>query len=246
MAGSQDEHLPDGNVDEFGNFEVPDHGLVLEASGRVLGAGDSFLSRYGYDDEDVYLQSIHDLVAPQSSSMVVEGIASLAGRPDGEVLMVGEGSMFAPLPRSVRSHVLPSGDLVYTTLFTPAMPRILIADDEPFYRGAIADSLRDRGYAVEEGANGGEAVALAEEWAPDIILMDLNMPKVDGFAASRTIRRARGGDALSIIAVSGILEDKILPTCEEHGINGVLAKPFELEELYELIGQHSDHLQLAS
>ena len=64
-----------------------------------------------------------------------------------------------------------------------ALKRILVADDDTMVRSAIAAVLESEGYAVDEAQNGQEAVALATSNPPDLVLLDLNMPQLDGWRA---------------------------------------------------------------
>lgn len=65
----------------------------------------------------------------------------------------------------------------------PRPKRVLIADDDAFVRASLAAVLRSEGFQVEEAEDGAQAVTLATRQAPDLVLLDLNMPRMDGWAA---------------------------------------------------------------
>src|SRR5205085_2340596 len=90
-------------------------------------------------------------------------------------------------------------------------PRVLIVDDEPNNRGWLMRLLGIIGFSLREAENGAEAVRVWQEWKPDLILMDVRMPVMDGLEAICEIRR-QGGTKTIIIAVtaSAMNEDRRL------------------------------------
>ena len=109
------------------------------------------------------------------------------------------------------------------------MPRILIVDDDPAIRSLLVELLTDEGYQTLEAANGMEAVALAQNLSPDLILMDLMLPVLDGTAATRTLKSADPTSVIPIIAMSA--GANLRQHAEVLPADGVLAKPFDLDEL---------------
>lgn len=109
------------------------------------------------------------------------------------------------------------------------MDRILIVDDDPAIRNLLVELLTDEGYQTLEAVNGLEAVALAQGAVPDLILMDLMLPVLDGAVATQTLKGAAETGGIPIIAMSAganlRLHADTLPA------DGVLAKPFDLDEL---------------
>ncbi len=82
------------------------------------------------------------------------------------------------------------------------MPRILLVEDNEENRDALARRLTRRGYDVVFAITGTEAVARAETERPDLILMDMNLPELDGWEATRRIRATPGGQNVPIIALT--------------------------------------------
>jgi CheY-like chemotaxis protein len=86
----------------------------------------------------------------------------------------------------------------------PKTAKILIAEDHPDSRDALRDLLEAFGYEVEVAVNGLEAVSAASEGRPDLILMDIMMPELDGLGATRLLRAAKNTQGIPIIAVTAM------------------------------------------
>ena len=67
-------------------------------------------------------------------------------------------------------------------------PRVLVVDDEPSIVDALATSLRYEGFAVDEAVTGRRALALAQEDPPDLVILDVMLPELDGFEVTRRLR----------------------------------------------------------
>jgi two-component system alkaline phosphatase synthesis response regulator PhoP len=109
------------------------------------------------------------------------------------------------------------------------MPRILIVDDEPEIVRGLEDNLRFEGYQTCAATDGETALALAAREAPDLILLDLMMPRVSGWEVCRSLR-ARGIDVpIIMLTARGAESDRVRGL--ELGADDYLAKPFSLREL---------------
>ena len=108
------------------------------------------------------------------------------------------------------------------------MPRILLVDDEPAIQRAVGPLLRSRGYDVEIAATGAEALRLAAGRAPDLVVLDLGLPDIEG---TEICRRLRGAFAMPIIVLSarGAEADKVQAL--DLGADDYVTKPFGPEEL---------------
>ncbi len=113
-----------------------------------------------------------------------------------------------------------------------ATKRILVVDDEPMLREALADALRDEGYVTLEGADGREAVELFARERPDLVLMDVMMPVLDGRQALALIRSAQSRPPTPVVMMSAAVGPDLL----DASIAGYLAKPFDLDRLIQLVG----------
>lgn len=107
--------------------------------------------------------------------------------------------------------------------------RILIVDDDPAIRGLLVELLSDEGYDTVQAADGLDAIALARNARPQVILMDLMLPVLDGAAATRILKSEPETAGIRIIAMSAganlLLHADTLPA------DGVLSKPFDLDAL---------------
>jgi DNA-binding NarL/FixJ family response regulator len=113
--------------------------------------------------------------------------------------------------------------------------RILIVDDHAVVRQGLKMflALDDELEVIGEAANGEEAVRQAHELAPDVVLMDLRMPQMDGIAATETIRREL--PEVEVIALTSVLEDKAVYGAVRAGAIGYLLKDTQADELCRAI-----------
>lgn len=112
--------------------------------------------------------------------------------------------------------------------------RILIADDRAANRELLRIMLTTAGFEVEEAQNGNEAIAKFKVWSPDLILMDMRMPVMDGYEAIRGIR-AIEEKKTPIIAVTASVFHEDRQVAQETGADAYLRKPFREYELFERI-----------
>jgi CheY-like chemotaxis protein len=115
--------------------------------------------------------------------------------------------------------------------------KVLIADDRKNNRKLLKEMLLSVGFKVEEAEDGLEAIKKFKAWLPDIILMDMRMPVMDGYEAIRNIKSMNSTDdkKIPIIAVtaSAFTEDRIKAI--EAGADAYLRKPFKKDELFASI-----------
>jgi len=115
--------------------------------------------------------------------------------------------------------------------------RILIVDDEPAVANIIEAVLREEGYTVAIARDGAQGIMLARDWSPDLILMDVMLPSVDGGTAIKLLKSEPATANTPIIAMSAGR------TLREHSgelddADGVLSKPFDVESLLVQIAFH--------
>lgn len=114
-------------------------------------------------------------------------------------------------------------------------PLILIAEDNDANVDTISNYLESRGYRLLVAQNGQEAIDLAKIHVPDLILMDIQMPQMDGLEATRLIRADQDLADIPIIALTGLAMPSDREKCLEAGANEYLAKPVRLKELKDMI-----------
>ena len=113
--------------------------------------------------------------------------------------------------------------------------RILLAEDNPVNQQVAAAMLLKRGHQVDVVTNGREAVDAVRAHGYDVVLMDIQMPEMDGFAATRTIRDLPQGRSLPIVALTAHALSGERERCLAAGMTGYLAKPFKVHELFALV-----------
>ncbi|MDB4937102.1 MAG: hypothetical protein JWP87_4074 [Labilithrix sp.] len=115
---------------------------------------------------------------------------------------------------------------------------VLIADDYADTRVLYVEHLREAGFRVVEATDGEQAVALAVSLRPDAIVMDLSMPKLDGWDATRRIRSAPGLEHTYIIALSAMDGEISRSMAFDAGCNDFIAKPFLATALVQVLALH--------
>lgn len=109
---------------------------------------------------------------------------------------------------------------------------ILVADDDPEMVSIIAEALTYRGYRVVTAKNGKEALERVDKETPQLILLDMKMPVMDGWAFTRVLRE-RHGRTIPIVVITA-MEDSQL-RADELGAEAELGKPFNMQQLYEVV-----------
>ncbi|MFC3533326.1 EAL domain-containing protein [Vogesella facilis] len=122
--------------------------------------------------------------------------------------------------------------------------RVLLADDHPFNQQVAAELLQAVGIKVSIAADGNEALALAHRQTFDAVLMDMQMPNLDGVEASRQLRREPAFDQLPIIAMTANVATEDRQRCLHAGMNDFVGKPVQPATLYHTLsywldGSHS-------
>ena len=113
---------------------------------------------------------------------------------------------------------------------------ILIADDYADNRELLRIMLETAGHRVREASNGLECISMAQEELPDIFLVDLSMPGLDGWGVLRELRADERTRRLPIVAVSAF-EEAVKPRTAESSFDAYLTKPFRGKELIETVAR---------
>lgn len=153
----------------------------------------------------------------------------------------GKGSIFRfDIMAQADKRDLPAGNAMrrVASLRHSSFPyRILIVDDLAMNRDLIRAMLDGFGFSLREAGSGQEAIDLAASWHPDLIIIDMKMPVVDGYEAIKRIRSHDTARKIPIIAVtaSAFVEER--RHAFDAGATEFIAKPFEETELYEKVGK---------
>ncbi len=116
--------------------------------------------------------------------------------------------------------------------------RVLVADDHAPNRAVLVDLLEPVGFVVETANDGQQALECAQRARPDLVFLDLRMPKVDGLAAARTIREALADNPPVLIGISASAHEAQRQAALAAGCVAFLAKPFRDEDLFGLVERH--------
>ena len=116
-----------------------------------------------------------------------------------------------------------------------ASRKILIIDDEPDLLDLMRDVLKVKGYQVFCASNGFDGILLNEQKDPDLILLDLRMPKMDGIETLRNIRKY--DDKVLVIILTGYACPDTIRDAIELNVSEYLSKPFENKHLVSVIGK---------
>jgi two-component system cell cycle response regulator DivK len=126
------------------------------------------------------------------------------------------------LPASPSQSVMPSRERVRV---------VLVVDDHDDTRALLRYVFEGHGYQVIEATDGDDAVTIAQQQRPDVIVMDASLKRVDGFEATRRIRRIPSISHLPIVFLSGHAQQKTRVDAIASGANDYLVKPVSLEQL---------------
>jgi PAS domain S-box-containing protein len=176
---------------------------------------------------------------------ITRHFARMMGGEAGGSSTPGEGSLFWFTARLTRGHgamALPGAPVNNAAEDVlrrhHAGRRVLLAEDNPVNQEVALELLHAVGLAVDVAGNGREALALAAHEAYDLILMDMQMPGMNGVQATQEIRRLPGGRQLPVLALTANAFGEDREACLAAGMNGFISKPVEPSTLYaEILGQ---------
>jgi CheY-like chemotaxis protein len=112
--------------------------------------------------------------------------------------------------------------------------KVLVVDDEPNVR-RLLDKILNKSFVVAEAEDGRQAIDMANSQKPDVILMDMMMPKMDGLTACHAIRNDPNTRLIPIIMVTAIGFELNIKLSQQMGANGYVTKPFSSEDLLNKI-----------
>lgn len=116
--------------------------------------------------------------------------------------------------------------------------RILIVDDLRYMRVLLHKLLAPLGFEIREASNGQEALKIWEQWKPHLIWMDMRMPEMDGYEATRRIKALPGGTATRIIALTASAFEEERAEVLAAGCDDFMHKPFRIPEIFTALQKH--------
>ena len=120
--------------------------------------------------------------------------------------------------------------------------KILHADDEEAFRNQVSELLRTKGYIVDVAADGVETINILRSNSYDVVLLDVNMPKVDGLEVLRFVKEKY--PLTEVIMLTGVGDIKIAVECMIEGAYNYITKPFMAEELLQVVSRAIEHRTL--
>lgn len=159
---------------------------------------------------------------------------------DGSVTVeseVGKGSVFTVnFPQiMVQSYTLNTNAQAGIPTGSYRDKTVLIVDDSDFNRRLVRENLENLGVRIIEAVDGHEAIIFAEEHKPDLILMDILMPRMDGFEATKIIRGNPELSSIPILALTALAMKEDVEKIESFGFDDYLLKPFHITDLLDKI-----------
>jgi PAS domain S-box-containing protein len=150
---------------------------------------------------------------------------------------LGSGSIFKielPAELATATDVAIGENFKTVKSLAPNQPtwRLLVVDDNMENRLLLITLIKEMGLQIREAESGAEAIRLFKEWQPHLIWMDMRMPDMDGYEATRRIRQLAGGDKVKIIALTASAFKEQHESIINAGCDAVLHKPFHIPEIF--------------
>jgi excisionase family DNA binding protein len=112
-------------------------------------------------------------------------------------------------------------------------PTVLIVDDDPKLREYVRVNLEMEGYSVKEAGSADEGLGVLDESTPDLVLLDVMMPEVDGWEMLRRVQERHGVGAIPVIMSSGKVDEQAAEEAASRGAQAFIGKPFNPQELID-------------
>ena len=116
--------------------------------------------------------------------------------------------------------------------------KILVVDDKPINCDLIAKMLIPTGFEVQSAQNGQEAIAIWEQWEPHLIWMDMRMPVMDGYEATKQIKATTKGNATAVIALTASVLEEEKAIVLSAGCDDFVRKPFSEQTIFDMLAKH--------
>ena len=150
------------------------------------------------------------------------------------------GSRFRRIPRE-QLFIFMRENNIPTDALESQNRKILLVDDDAEIVTLIQDMLqRDGRFEVRSANNGFDAGMMVKEYHPDLIVLDVMLPDINGKEVCQRVRSDKTMDDVRIICISGMVEENRIRDLKESGANEFLQKPFDVDTLLKLICQHLD------
>ncbi|MDD5215473.1 MAG: response regulator [Methylococcales bacterium] len=176
---------------------------------------------------------------------ISKSLIELLGGQISVTSVLGEGSIFKielPVALANLNDLAVEESYREVKSLAPNQPtwRLLVVDDSVDNRLLLVAMLNRIGFQVRDAENGQEAIALFEQWHPHLIWMDMRMPVMDGYEATKKIRQLANGEKVKIIALTASAFTEQHSDIINAGCDAVLHKPFHIPEVFASLSQQLD------
>ena len=113
---------------------------------------------------------------------------------------------------------------------------VLVVDDDPDITASLRMMLEAMGHDCREAHDGVSALDCVRVYAPDVVLLDLNLPGVSGFSVAERVRQLPGGGEVTIVAITGNASSRVIDRTLMSGFDGLWLKPIDLETIRATFG----------
>ena len=176
-------------------------------------------------------------IGPQMAR--ITGVAGATVRGDGRVILILNpvplALRWASLPRSAAERTAPAEAVEVSTALQP--PLVLVVDDSLTVRKITTRLLTREGFRVDSAKDGVDALEKMHDLIPDVVLLDVEMPRMDGFELARVMRSDARLKSVPIIMITSRTADKHRNRAMEIGVNVYLGKPYQEQQLLDSIAE---------
>lgn len=176
-------------------------------------------------------------IGPQMAR--ITGVAGATVRGDGRVILILNpvplALRWASLPRSVAERPAPAASVELAAALQP--PLVLVVDDSLTVRKITTRLLGREGFRVDSAKDGVDALEKMHDLIPDLVLLDVEMPRMDGFELARVMRSDARLKSVPIIMITSRTADKHRNRALEIGVNVYLGKPYQEQQLLDAIAE---------
>ncbi|WP_374339100.1 Hpt domain-containing protein [Leeia sp.] len=202
--------------------------VLLQSANRTVALHVDQLTR----NQEVVVKNI----GPQLARVIGVSGATVLG--SGEILLIiNPVDLATHADRLARHQASIDSSTVVVEAPLQTQPHVLVVDDSLTVRKITGRLLERQGYAVMTAKDGVDALQQIQDYKPDVMLVDIEMPRMDGFELTRNVRSNAETQGIPIIMISSRTADKHRKVAQELGVNLFLGKPYQEEELLGYIQQ---------
>ncbi len=235
-TASSDQLLTDGKSAQSGRYK-----LRFEVKDTGVGIAPEEMDRLF----EAFIQTMSGQAVSEGTGLGLTISQQYVHLMGGEIRVesqVGVGSNFSfdmPVELASADRIKPERPYRRVVGLAPGQPqyRILVVDDSRDNRTLLQQILENAGFEVQTADSGQAVVEMFHSWQPQLILMDIRMPGIDGYQATRLIKESNGPEIKIIAVTASALEDELSRVLEA-GCDDLVRKPFSEADIYDLLAKH--------